>query len=220
MRQYHPLRLKDSNVWFTSDYHLFHKNIIRLSSRPFDSVMEMNEEIRDRHNALVSKDDTVFNLGDLMLLPRQVTKEEIEAAVDFLKSFNGNINYVVGNHEQHIQYVNHPNWVARDPLVEIIVPNGTERGQGVILCHYALRTWDAAHYGTWHLFGHSHGGLKDDNGERFSENEKSLSMDVGVDTNDYKPYSYEDIKQIMATKKFSPTDHHVARPSSIPVARH
>jgi len=35
-------------------------------------------------------------------------------------------------------------------------------------------------------------------------------MDIGVDTNNYKPYSYEDLKRIMGKLKDYPTDldHH------------
>jgi len=206
MKNSYTIKFDPYTTWFTSDYHLYHNRIISLSSRPFSSVMEMNEEIRDRHNALVGKKDAVFNLGDLMLLPKNVTQEEINEAIDFLKTFNGVINYIPGNHERHTYYVNLPNWIHRAPLLNICSLDDSE--QGIVLCHFSLRTWNKAHHGTWHLFGHSHGGLKDDNGERFSDNKKSLSMDVGVDTNNYKPYSYQDIKTIMSTKEFSPVDHH------------
>ena len=51
-------------IYFTSDLHLGHKNIIRLSKRPFISVEEMDEEIIRRFNSLVTENDTVYDLGD------------------------------------------------------------------------------------------------------------------------------------------------------------
>lgn len=54
--------------------------------------------------------------------------------------------------------------------------------------------------GSWHLYGHSHGNLPDD--------PNSLSFDVGVDTNNFKPYSLKDVERIMAGKTFKPIDHH------------
>ena len=50
----------------------------------------------------------------------------------------------------------------------------TINGQDMVLSHYAFRTWDKAHKGTWMLHGHSHGTLP------VYENFKQL--DVGIDT--------------------------------------
>ena len=60
-------------------------------------------------------------------------------------------------------------------------------GEMFFLSHYAHRVWDKSHYGTIHLFGHSHGGLEDHN----------LSMDVGEDTNNFSPYAAEAIIEKM-----------------------
>jgi|GEM_PF-3806875 len=45
------------SVWFTADFHLGHKNIIRYCDRPFDTVEEMNRTILDRLNNLVKAND-------------------------------------------------------------------------------------------------------------------------------------------------------------------
>ena len=46
-----------------------------------------------------------------------------------------------------------------------------------------MRVWNASHRGSIHLFGHSHGNLPD----------HGKSMDVSADTNNFYPYSIDDI---------------------------
>ena len=55
--------------------------------------------------------------------------------------------------------------------------------QVIVLCHYALRVWDRAHYGSWHLYGHSHGQLPS----------LGLSLDVGVDCHGYRPLNLVEV---------------------------
>jgi calcineurin-like phosphoesterase family protein len=52
-----------------------------------------------------------------------------------------------------------------------------------------MRTWARSHYGAWHLFGHSHGDL-----ESFGK-----SFDCGVDSHDYFPLTFEEVRVIMDT---------------------
>ena len=53
-------------VYFTSDLHLGHKNILRLCDRPFASIEEMDEVLMDNWNRKIHRDDTVYIMGDLM----------------------------------------------------------------------------------------------------------------------------------------------------------
>ena len=53
------------HLFFTSDTHFDHKNIIRYCNRPFSSIEEMNNFLIKRWNATVGPDDTVFHLGDV-----------------------------------------------------------------------------------------------------------------------------------------------------------
>ena len=58
------------DIWFTADFHLGHKNIIRYRNRPFDTVEEMNRVILERLNGLVKANDTLYFLGDFCIGPK------------------------------------------------------------------------------------------------------------------------------------------------------
>lgn len=51
-----------SKVFFTSDTHFYHGNIIRFCNRPFKDVEVMNETIISNWNNTVGQDDIVFHL--------------------------------------------------------------------------------------------------------------------------------------------------------------
>ena len=77
-------------IWFTSDTHFGHSNIIKYTGRPFKTIEEMNECIINRWNSRVKEDDTVFFLGDFSLgNPKK-----------YLERLNGNIVWIKGNHDK------------------------------------------------------------------------------------------------------------------------
>jgi calcineurin-like phosphoesterase family protein len=75
--------------------------------------------------------------------------------------------------------------------------------QPIVLSHFPILSWDGMSHGTWHLHGHCHGSIDK------TWNATGTRMDVGVDTNNLYPYSYEDIKNHMALRTVTPVDHHV-----------
>ena len=83
------------NLYVTSDFHLFHANIIRYSNRPFKDVDEMNETIIQNYNLTIKDDDMVIHLGDLSagLKKRQ---NELKALLQRLK---GKKILLRGNHD-------------------------------------------------------------------------------------------------------------------------
>ena len=80
-----------SQIWFTSDTHFGHDRSFIWGPRGFNSVEEMNEEIIRRWNSVISKDDIVYHLGDVML-------GDNEKGIEYLKQLNGNIYIALGNH--------------------------------------------------------------------------------------------------------------------------
>jgi len=72
------------------------------------------------------------------------------------------------------------------------------------MSHYPILSWNRAHHGSWHLHGHSHGGLMKTNQDYY----KRRVMDVGCNNIDYTPISYQQVKEIMLKRKVSDVDSH------------
>lgn len=177
------------NIFFTSDHHFGHKGIIKHSYRPFSSVEEMDAIMLERWNNTVKSNDIVYHLGDISVFNATKTKELVD-------KLNGKIYLILGNHDSFGTTgiaSKRFEWIKN--LAEIKI-----KDQKITLCHYAMKTWNCSHYGAWHLYGHSHGSLKDDLG--------SLSIDVGVDCFDFYPVLFEQVREIMSKKSFVPIDHH------------
>lgn len=178
--------MKPNNIFFTSDHHFGHANIIKFVQRPFADVDEMNAEMIKRWNEKVGKDDTVFHLGDFALMPSGKVRQLRE-------QLNGKICLITGNHEgAALSNADCFEWI-KDYYELMVEDNDAHKGQRLmVLFHYAMRVWNASHHGSWHLYGHSHGSLPDD--------ATSLSFDIGVDNHDFYPLSYLEVKNIMAKK--------------------
>lgn len=85
----------DPQVWFTSDTHFGHVNILKFNAeqRPFKDTDHMDEEIIRRWNAVVSPKDTVYHLGDIALGP-------IDKSLPKIARLNGHKIAVLGNHDR------------------------------------------------------------------------------------------------------------------------
>lgn len=168
------------NTWFTADFHLGHKNIIQYCNRPFDSVEAMNSAILERLNSAVKANDVLYFLGDFCI-GQKARALELRHEIRCKKIFA-----VPGNHDKDTRKLTEEfSWLG--DLAEVSI-----NGQRIVLCHYAMRVWNHSSHGAWHLFGHSHGKL--------SPPDSSLSMDVGVDTHDFRPWSFDEIRARMTAK--------------------
>lgn len=95
-----------SRVFFTSDTHFNHANIIRFCNRPFKDVSHMNEAIISNWNRVVGPEDIVFHLGDFCL-------GGSAEWINVLNRLNGKIYLISGNHDiknlrqNYTQYFEH-----------------------------------------------------------------------------------------------------------------
>jgi calcineurin-like phosphoesterase family protein len=184
------------SVFFTSDTHFGHANIIKYCKRPFSSVKEHDDALIKNWNDVVKDNDDVYHLGDVAL-----SKYTHGYLTELLDRLAGRIHLLRGNHDKGIEKGVDRFEEVRDIIVAKIADHEAQDGlRRIVLCHYAMRVWDRSHHGSWHLYGHSHGTL--------SEDPNSLSFDVGVDCCAYRPISYAEVKAIMSKKTWKQIDRH------------
>lgn len=180
-------------MFFTSDTHFHHKNAIRNSGRPFADNEEMHEALIDRWNAVVRPSDEIWHLGDFSFV-----KDEMANRLIF-ERLNGRKRLIIGNHDSRDHMlklgwdeVKHYHWLNYAKVK-------------FCLFHYPIHEWD----GFWHnfkdrqpsvvrsvhLFGHVHSTPTEP-----KHDFHPLSMDVGVDANDYRPVHIDDILARMKNK--------------------
>jgi len=174
-------------IFFTSDTHFFHTNIIRYCKRPYRSTEEMNESLINNWNSVVPPDGIVFHLGDFCFAGSDKVKE-------LTSKLNGKIILIKGNHD-HIsrtmeRFFEH---VSYEMSIEI-------DKHKLYLNHYPFLTYAGIYNSrpTIQLFGHVHSGIH--NSGKDKGRLKYLfttQYDVGVDNNDYTPVSWEKIKLII-----------------------
>lgn len=204
-----------TNIWFTSDTHWNHKNIVKGTTswefnpsvdsgvqqlRDFDTLEEHNETLIKNFNDLVKENDILYHLGDWSFGGHENIKI-------FRNRLNcKNIHLIFGNHDQHIEPINSPYrglFSSCQHYKEISLQLDKKWNQftrtKIVMSHYAMRVWNKSHHGAIHLFGHSHGSLPDI-GNR--------SMDVGVDTHNLYPYHLDEILETLLPRKVIFVDHH------------
>ena len=175
-------------TFFTSDEHYGHRNIIKFCKRPFTDLDDMHEGLIARHNEVVRPGDQVFHLGDMFW--RTYRWKDVR---DVLERLNGEHYYVRGNHEEVVD-INEKElerffkWIKDRAYIE---PTGGPK-YGIVLDHFAGRVWHHSDKGSWQLYGHSHGELPEDH--------NLLSMDVGVDANNWYPVSLDTVRERMEKK--------------------
>jgi len=162
-------------VFFTADMHFGHENVLRFDKRPFKTVAEMDEELIRRWNAKVGKGDLVYVLGDF------IWKSSTNDAPGLIKSLNGQIILIKGNHDRFLH-----NAAAKGALagikdyddISVTLSDGTSRR--CILSHYFIPFYNGHRYNAIHLHGHSHNTEESDEERRIVKEMNNKGYDLKV----------------------------------------
>ena len=179
------IKFEPGNVWFTSDTHFSHANIIKYGDRPFKDVTEMNEELIRRWNETVPEDGIVFHLGDFCLGGSKEWN-------DIMCRLHSKIYLILGNHDMKAfrqGYVGRFESVTQQMCIRV-------GGQSIILNHNPFLAYGGSYRDVWQLFGHVHSGPRAHTGLDNPRLNYLLprQYDVGVDNNDYRPVSFYEVK--------------------------
>lgn len=165
-------------IYYTSDLHFNHSNIIRLCDRPFEDVKEMNEAIIKKWNEVVKSTDEVYILGDVGLPKNHKDKSEIISCLSRLK---GRKHLIVGNHDKDMLKNDMFKWIFRsiESYMEI-----KDNGRKVILFHYPIHEWNGYYKDTIHLYGHTH--------EKTPNHDVKGRYNVGIDMHN-RPVTLDEV---------------------------
>jgi calcineurin-like phosphoesterase family protein len=163
------------NIFFTSDTHFNHHNIIKYENRPFSNVEEMNEALINNWNEVVSKKDIIFILGDFIF--KHMSFNEL------CSKLNGKKFFVRGNHDYAKEANGWPD------IIELNL-----KGEAfLVLTHYPMLSWNRSFHGSWNLFGHTH--------SKYIYDNSRLALNVGTDCHNFRPISYLEVKKKILTIK-------------------
>lgn len=177
-----------SKVFFTSDTHFGHKNIIGWTRRPFDSIEEMNEALIKNWNSVVGEDDVIYHLGDFAFGGSSLWK-------DVCSRLNGKKYLIIGNHDEknlrngYRDYFEDILWQAKLRI----------EGRSIYLNHFPFLCYGGTYRKpedvVWQFHGHTHEMQGENLGEDYPRLQYRFPFqyDVGVDFNDYKPISFTEI---------------------------
>lgn len=169
-------------IWFTSDWHGGHANILKYAERPFADLDVMHRELTLRYRMCIDPKDDVYFLGDLWLGKDDAVLRALYEPLPGRKFF------VRGNHDW-----SRATRVLRTFMTE--VPNGHEltyepeegRSATFVLRHKptGLAPFQAG-AGMWLLHGHTH--------RQWGEARTGpRSLDVGVDSHAYAPLNAPEV---------------------------
>lgn len=186
--------LPNQKIFFTSDHHFDHKNVLVFcTNREFSCIKDMDKALISNWNEVVGPEDIVFVLGDFHW------SNSNKAIKRVLNKLQGKINIILGNHDDLKGFRELPEHVTLCSDIThlwIYPPSPEEDTQPVrvVLSHYPLMSWSGRSQGVLNLFGHIHSHELRDK----EEFDQSLPLwpeqyDVGVDNNNLYPVELFDI---------------------------
>lgn len=171
-------------IWFTSDFHFNHDKEFIWKKRGFDNVYDMNRHIVENFNSVVSVDDDVYILGDLML----GGPDKLDDGLKLIKQLKGHLHLVRGNHDTDNR------WAAYNNLYNVVEMSNSiylnHDGYHFYLSHYPSITSSIGLISlkktTLNIFGHTH------QTSNFY-GDMPFMYHCGVDSHNYTPVSIDTV---------------------------
>ena len=179
-------------IWFTSDTHYSHTNIIKYCARPYATIEEMNEDLVNRWNSVIGPDDHVYHLGDFAFGSVDKWNWCLEPG-----RLNGHIHLILGNHDPERIFRVGTNIERFDEICfqKVLIIEGWT----VYLNHFPFASFsNNFDHKVIQLLGHIHSGPTGIGCVMLNGNTLQWNQyDVGVDNNNYTPISWAEVKAKM-----------------------
>lgn len=170
-------------IYFISDTHFNHENIIKYCNRPFKNFKEMNERIIKNWNDIINENDIIYHLGDLALGRK-------ELIFDITKRLKGKKSLIRGNHDKWS--VNTYEELGFEVLKNSPIKLEIEK---LLLSHIPVPD-KLIQNGFVNIHGHIHNKFLYDCVEKYDSSLYSIDKHINVscDVTDFKPVNFQQIK--------------------------
>lgn len=165
-----------SKIFFTSDSHFSHTNIIRYCSRPFADTNEMDEAMIKKWNDVVKPEDICYHLGDFGL----TSKEKI---IEIGNRLNGHKILIKGNHDRQTNKTYYQAGFEKIHDRWMLDFRGGFDDQDIYLEHRPKFDWRPKDANFFHFCGHVH----------IAWTRKGNIINVGVDKWDFIPRTFDEL---------------------------
>ena len=215
----------EHNFFIVSDLHHSHDKDFLWGKRDCKNIIEHDEKIINSWNSVCNNNSIVFNLGDV-----QFGDPDGSKFLQLMRKLNFDTQWILrGNHcsghlsiyrnelskqfpnavkDGILQYEVYPLTLLLDGIKKIIfLPEYVEieiNSQQIVLCHYALRSWNNMARQSMMLHGHEHG---NDPRSSFENKNNGKIIDLSIE-NSKRPLSLIEIKRIMQQKAYIQIGHH------------
>lgn len=180
-------------IWFWSDPHFYHRNVIKLCDRPFQNLDDMHKALIKNYNNCVGEDDICIWVGDCFFASGK-------RARDIMSQLNGKKIIVLGNHDRGYQSMMNIgfDWACYEMWLPVA-------HTAVQIKHYPMRPswWQIMKFklfqkynmrylerrpvdrGQFLIHGHTHQ----------KDTFRGRQIHVGVDSNNFRPISLGQIEK-------------------------
>jgi len=197
--------MSQANLYFTSDWHIGHDNVLEFDNRPFRDMDHMCSVLVNNYNSIVGPTKTCYFLGDMGFYKSTLIKE-------IVSQLNGTKVLILGNHDKNriameklgfdvvmngaiLWIENKRVSLSHCPLTEVVRENieGMRNALKGDCWHGESKHWNKFSFtpgeSDFHLHGHIH---SPNHGK--STRIQGSQMDVGVAANEYRPVSISQVE--------------------------
>ena len=165
-------------IFVTSNMQLGRPGAIKKYDRDFSHVDEMTDKMITAWNEVVTKDDTVYHLGNFAHDPK--------TAQDAMLRLNGKILFCLGEHDQAIEMLDSKNMLR--PGCQIVKCIEQDNANQCIVSYYPLAAWPNKRKKWFSVIGYP--------AKSFKSDPKKIIINVSTDLWGHKPQELPKLLEI------------------------
>ena len=156
-------------IYVTSNLQLGRPSTIKKYDRDFSDVDEMTDALINQWNTVVTKDDTVYHLGNFAHDPK--------TAQDAMLRLNGKIFFCLGEHDRAVEMLDNKNMLR--PGCKIIKCIEEDAATNCAFSYYPLAAWPGKRKKWFSIIGYP--------AKQFKSDPKKRIINVSTDLWGHKP---------------------------------